>query len=78
HQIELDWGSITNVRKRANIHSLLGLGGWVSVEAMVGEKAVRLQIEPRVKATHWGNSRLRRKLIEEISAKILSGPVTPA
>jgi len=70
HQIELDWKVIKSVSKRPNIHSLLGLGGWVAVEAMIGEKQVRLQIEPRVKGTHWGNARLRKKLVDEIAAKI--------
>ncbi len=70
HEIELDWHLIKKVSKRANIHSWLGLGGWVSVEAMVGDKPVRLQIEPRVKATHWGNARMRKQFIDDISAKI--------
>jgi hypothetical protein len=70
HQIELDWGSITKVGKRRNIHSWLGLGGWVSIEAVVGDKAVRLQVEPRVKGTHWGNARLRKSLVDEIVSKI--------
>lgn len=78
HHLELNWNSIVGVKKRANIHSWLGLGGWVSVEAKVGEKSVRLQIEPRVRSTHWGNARLRKKMIDEISARIPSRVTTPA
>lgn len=78
HQIELDWNQIYSVGKRPNIHSWLGLGGWVSIEANVGDKDVRLQIEPRVKATHFGNSRLRSQFIQEISKRKTGQKMTPA
>ncbi|ARU41861.1 hypothetical protein CCB80_12210 [Armatimonadetes bacterium Uphvl-Ar1] len=71
HHVSLPYSAIKGVGKRANIHSLLGLGGWVAVDAEVGGKLVRLQVEPRVKATHWGNSRLRKEWISKIAEKIV-------
>jgi len=66
HQIELPWDVIESVSKRRNIHSWLGLGGWIAIDAVIGGKKMRLQVEPRVKPTHWGNNKLRTQLIKEI------------
>lgn len=78
HKIELDWDQITEVRKRPNIHSWLWLGGWISIEARVEEKDVRLQIEPRVRATHFGNARYRKVLIRQILERKSGNNPTPA
>jgi hypothetical protein len=59
---------ITNVRFRSNIHSILGLGRWVSVDGIVGEKPVRLLVEPREHHTLLKNKAYSRKLLEEIKA----------
>lgn len=68
HQIELPWSVIQSVSKRRNIHSWIGLGGWVAIEALVGDKKIRLQVEPRVKTTHWGNNHYRNLLISDLDA----------
>lgn len=70
HQYQIAWEDIRSVRKRPNIHSILGLGGWVSVEAEAAGKPVRLLVEPRERATHWGNARMRKKLVKSISDHI--------
>lgn len=54
---------ITDVRLTPNIHSLMGLGGWVRVD--MGKERVLL-FEPRERATLIGNKKLRKKLRLEL------------
>ena len=69
--IELFKSQIQKVRYRANVHSLLGLGRWVSVEGTADGKPIRLLIEPRERQSILGNllssktfkQRIRRWLI---------------
>lgn len=70
HQIAVPWALIQSASKRPNIHTWLGLGGWVAIEAQDGDRAMRLQIEPRVRATHFGNNRLRPVLIAAIEQRL--------
>jgi hypothetical protein len=53
---------VRHVRFRPNVHSLLLLGRWVSVEGKVGEKPIRLMVEPREKRTLLGNRRAGAQL----------------
>jgi len=66
--IEMSRAEITDIRFRMNVHSIVGLGRWVSVEAKLGDKPIRLLIEPRERATLLGNriysSTLRARLRE--------------
>ena len=62
----IERGNIVGVRFRANTHSLVGLGRWVSVEAVVDERPVRLLVEPRHKATLPGNLFFGRRLRDRI------------
>lgn len=55
--VEVLRADVSEVRFRANVHSLLGLGRWVSVEGKVGEKPIRLMVEPRERQTLLGNRR---------------------
>lgn len=73
YRYEIPFADVRAVKKRPNVHSVLGLGGWVSVEAEAGGKPVRLLVEPRERPTHWGNARLRNVL----TAKILEQIHTP-
>jgi hypothetical protein len=57
-RVELHRDQITSVGFRANIHSWLGLGRWVTVEAVLDGKPGRLMIEPRERKTLIGNRRL--------------------
>jgi len=65
-RISLEKASVKKIGFRANPHSVLGLGRWVSVEAVVKEKPVRFLVEPREKSTLIGNvfygTRLRKRL----------------
>jgi hypothetical protein len=65
--VEVMKSDIVGIRFRANVHSVLGLGRWVSIEGKVGEQPIRLLIEPRERLTLFGNrlygSKLRTKLL---------------
>lgn len=50
------------VRFRPNVHTLVGLGRWISVEGVASGKPVRLLLEPREKPTLWGNLRYSNRL----------------
>jgi hypothetical protein len=70
--IEVFREQVKRIRFRPNVHTLLGLGRWVSVEGTADGKPIRLLIEPRDKPTLLGNFlrskalllRLRRWLAE--------------
>jgi hypothetical protein len=53
---------VQGVRYRPNVHTALGLGRWVSVEAKQNGKPVRLLIEPRESNTLLANRRLGKEL----------------
>lgn len=65
-RIELMKRSIRKISFRANPHTLLGLGRWISIDAENEGKPVRMLIEPREKATLLGNLLFSRRLIKEI------------
>lgn len=70
-QFQIPYASVVAVSLRRNFHSLLGLGGWLSVDAEVGGSPVRLLVEPRESAVHIVNSRARKvwrtKIIEKVA-----------
>jgi len=68
---------ITKVRFLPNVHSLLGLGRWISVEAIINGMPVRLLVEPRERNTLLGNLALSgwlKKTIVDWRAGILPEP----
>jgi len=68
HQVKLARKDILGVRFRGNVHSTLGLGRWVGIEAIHKGKRVRVLVEPREARTLLGNrkrgSRLRKEIVE--------------
>ena len=66
--VEVMKSSVTEVRFRMNVHTLVGLGRWVSVEGKVNDKPIRMLLEPRERPTLLGNllysKKLRQKLID--------------
>ncbi len=66
--VELYKSDIVAIRFRPNVHTVVGLGRWVSVEGKVGEQPIRLLVEPRERPTLLGNLRysteLRAKLVK--------------
>jgi hypothetical protein len=65
-KVEVLSKEVRRIRYRPNIHTLLLLGRWVSVEGESGGKPIRLLVEPRERSTMLGNfresSRLRDRL----------------
>jgi hypothetical protein len=62
HRVTLAKSHILAIRYRPNIHSALGLGRWVSIEAKQQDKPVRLLIEPRESPTLLANRRKGKEL----------------
>jgi hypothetical protein len=57
---------VLGVCYRANVHTLIGLGRWVSIEAMVEGKPARLLVEIRQKQTLLGNLLMSRTLLKKL------------
>ncbi len=58
---------IVNLKFSPNTHTIIGLGRWIAIEAVVSEIAARLLIEPREKGTLIGNLFFSRRLIERLN-----------
>jgi len=65
-RVSLTKDEVAGVRFRPNTHTLVGLGRWISIEAVVDEKPVRLLIEPREKRTLLGNLLFSKRLLEKL------------
>jgi hypothetical protein len=68
---------IQKVHFQANVHSIVGLGRWISIEATINGLPVRLLLEPRERNTMFGNLMLSgwlRKVIEDWKAGVLPEP----
>ncbi len=76
--IEILKSDVVQIRRRLNVHSFVGLGGWVSVEAMVGGRPIRLLVEPRERPTLIGNRRLSGKLLRKLRAWLKTDGGAPA
>ena len=64
--IELSKGDIHEVRFRPNVHSIILLGRWVSLEGKSGGKEIRLLIEPRERTTLLGNRLYGTRLLHRL------------
>jgi hypothetical protein len=65
-RMELMRSDLTKIGTRANVHTVLGLGRWVSVDAEVGEKKFRLLVEPRERSTMLGSRRYGARLVTRL------------
>lgn len=66
HRVELPRSAVKEIRYRPNIHSWVGLGRWISLEATLDEKPVRLLVELRQRHTLLGNLRMSRTLMKKL------------
>lgn len=66
YQMEVPATSIQVIRKRANIHTWLGLGGWIELSGVEHGTPFRLWIEPRGSTIAFANNRRRKALLSEI------------
>lgn len=67
-RVVLPKGCVVRVVFRPNVHTLVGLGRWVSVEGVVDGKPVRMLLEPRERSTMLGNLMLSGRLRREVEA----------
>ncbi len=65
--MEILKSDVKEVGYRANVHSILGLGGWVSVDATVGNRKFRLLVEPRERNTMLTSKKFRRRLVTRLN-----------
>lgn len=68
YQVEIPRSSLTAIRFKPNVHSLTGLGRWVSIEAIIEGKAAQLMIEPREAKTLLGNRKLSKTIRDRLRA----------
>ena len=71
--MEMYRNQVVKVRYRWNVHTLIGLGRWISVEGLSEGKPIRLLIEPREKATLLGNLLYSKKLRQRIKRWVAEG-----
>lgn len=69
HVLQIPRSALMEVKLGPNVHSWLLLGGWVVMEGRVGDKHIRLLLEPRKYRTLLQNNRYRRELV-----RLVSGP----
>ena len=67
-RVEILRDDVVRVRFRPNVHSVVGLGRWVSVEGVVKGSPIRMFVESRERPTMLGNLRLSRKLRKRIES----------
>lgn len=76
-KIRIDRKSLNGVRFRPNVHSMVGLGRWVSVEGVLEGTPIRLLIEPRERRTLWGNRAFSKELKQRIEEWVKGERQTP-
>jgi hypothetical protein len=59
---------VVRVRFRFNVHTLVGLGRWVSIEGLAEKRPFRLLVEPREKSALLANLLSSRALRERVEA----------
>lgn len=64
---------ITAIRLRPNIHTWVGLGGWISIEGVSEGRPIRMLIEPRRHSTMLGNAMERKRLLSELQRWLSRG-----
>lgn len=64
--VEVMRSDVAGARFRPNVHTMVGLGRWVSVEGVSGGKPIRLLVEPRDRITMLGNLRQGKRLLARI------------
>jgi len=64
----MDKRDVTAIGFRANAHTLVGLGRWVSIEGRIGELHIRMKVELREKSTLLGNMLLSKGLKRKLQA----------
>ncbi|HQU19670.1 MAG TPA: hypothetical protein PLA92_11545, partial [Fimbriimonadaceae bacterium] len=73
YRVEIPTPAGERVRFRANAHSWVGLGRWISIEGTLEGQKIRMLVEPRERATLLGNlilsGEIRRRLAGAVTGK---------
>jgi hypothetical protein len=72
----LDRNEIIGINLRANAHTLLGMGRWISIEGKRNGVPIRMMIEPREKKTLWQNRQLGTYLIKQLRKWLKGQPIS--
>jgi len=64
--VEILKGDVTGARFRPNVHTVIGLGRWIGVDAKLGDKPIRLLVEPRERVTLLGNFLFGKTLLKKL------------
>lgn len=67
-QVEIKREQVQRVRFLPNVHTIIGLGGWLTVDGNVDGTKVRLLVEPRERQTLLGNLLLNRRIRRRLQA----------
>ncbi len=68
YQLDIPRATVKKISRKPNIHTLLALGGWISIEGENAGKPFQVLLEPRERSTGVGNRREARKLLERLRA----------
>lgn len=66
HNPTISKSRVTSISFKRNAHTLVGFGGWIVIQADFAGKKAPIYIEPREKATLFGNARYRKRLKIEL------------
>jgi hypothetical protein len=69
YQMHVPWQSIESIRSRPNVHTWLGLGGWIELVGVEHGTPFRLWIEPRASASAFANKSRRKALLAELRSR---------
>lgn len=68
HKAEMLRNEIIGIRTRPNVHSILGLGRWVSIEGKRDGREIRMMVEPRQESSLIANKRLGNRMLTQLRA----------
>lgn len=77
-RVEIARDEVVGVRARPNVHTFIGLGRWVSIEAKTGSRDARLLVELRQRPTLLANLIMSRTLIKKLNRWIKGSKPTDA
>lgn len=67
-RVEITRSQLRRIGFRPNVHTLLLLGRWISIEGLADGRPIRMLIEPRMRGTLLGNFRRSRELRDRLRA----------
>jgi hypothetical protein len=65
-RLQIPRGALTQVTRKANPHTALGLGGWIAIDWEENGVVSQIFLEPRARPTVLGNKLMIKRLIVEL------------